>query len=44
MADQPTSDRPPFGLWTLAAIIGWIAGTITAFVVIWRLWMLFPRG
>jgi hypothetical protein len=31
-------DRTRFGPWTLAAIIGWIAGIILAWVVIWHLW------
>jgi hypothetical protein len=39
------NDRRTFGLWTLAAGIGWAAGTILALIVLWRLWTYFyPLG
>jgi hypothetical protein len=38
------SDRRPFSLWTLAAAVCWLAGTILAFILLWRLWTNFPWG
>ena len=32
------SDRTRFGIWTLLAAIGWIAGLALAFFAIWHLW------
>lgn len=32
------SDHKRFGLWTLAAAIGWIAGLAMAFITIRKLW------
>jgi hypothetical protein len=32
------TDRREFGIWTLFAIIGWVAGVILALIVIWHLW------
>jgi hypothetical protein len=32
------SDRKRFGLWTLAAAIGWLAGLVMAFITIRKLW------
>ena len=37
-------DRP-FGPWTLAVFVCWVAATILAIIVVWRLWTtFFPRG
>jgi hypothetical protein len=35
-------ERRPFGLWTLFVAIAWAAGTILAFIAIWRLWTSVP--
>jgi hypothetical protein len=32
------SDHTRFGMWTLVAAIGWIAGLTMAFIAIWKLW------
>ena len=32
------SDHTRFGIWTLVAAIGWIAGLTMAFIAIWKLW------
>jgi hypothetical protein len=32
------SIRTRFGIWTLLAAIGWIAGLIMASIAIWHLW------
>ena len=37
------NERKPFGLWTLLIGIAWVAGTILAFILIWRLWTNMPR-
>jgi hypothetical protein len=36
------TERKPFGLWTVFVGIAWVAGTILAFTVIWRLWTSVP--
>ena len=37
------SERKPFGLWTLGIGLAWVAGTILALLLIWRLWTNMPR-
>jgi hypothetical protein len=36
-------ERKPFGFWTLLIGVGWVVGTILAFILIWRLWSSMPR-
>jgi len=33
----------PFGLWTLAMAVCWVAATVMACLLLWRLWTNFPR-
>lgn len=35
--------RKTFGLWTLLVGIAWVAGTILAAILVWRLWTNMPR-
>jgi hypothetical protein len=37
------NERKPFGLWTLLVGIAWVAGTILAALLVWRLWTSVPR-
>jgi hypothetical protein len=37
-ASRVMSDHTRFGIWTLVAAIGWIAGLTMAFIAIWKLW------
>ena len=36
-------ERKTFGFWTLLVAVAWVAGTILAGIVIYRLWANMPR-
>jgi hypothetical protein len=32
------SNQYRFGIWTFAVVVGWVAGLILAFLMVWHLW------